>query len=91
MDRTWLMRENLTSNTALDRDPKRNRPSGLRQAPTERRSCPGFAAPAVMTQSTEPEHATYTAKIADDCGHEKAQTGGHFTIDSIKIDVLGAK
>ena len=44
-----------------------------------------------MTQSTEPEHATYTAKIADDCGHEKAQTGGHFTIDSIKIDVLGAK
>jgi len=38
-----------------------------------------------------PTGETLTAKIADDCGYENAQTGGHFTIDSIKIDVLGAK
>jgi hypothetical protein len=34
---------------------------------------------------------TLTAKIGDDCGFEGGNTGGHFTIDSIQIDVLGAR
>jgi hypothetical protein len=33
---------------------------------------------------------TMTAQVADTCG-ERGTSGGHFTIDSIEIDVLGAK
>lgn len=32
-----------------------------------------------------------TAEVADSCGREGGNSGGHFTIDSIKIDVLGAR
>jgi len=32
---------------------------------------------------------TLTAKIGDDCGYEGGNTGGHFTINSIEVDVLG--
>ena len=34
---------------------------------------------------------TLTAKISDDCGFEGGNTGGHFTINSIEIDVLGVR
>lgn len=33
---------------------------------------------------------TLTAKVGDDCGWGGGNTGGHFTLESIKIDVLGA-
>jgi Collagen triple helix repeat (20 copies) len=33
---------------------------------------------------------TLTAKVADDCGFENVQTGGHFTVNLIRVDVLGA-
>jgi hypothetical protein len=34
---------------------------------------------------------TLTAKVADDCGFENVQTGGHFTVNFITVDVLGAR
>jgi Collagen triple helix repeat (20 copies) len=34
---------------------------------------------------------TLTANVADDCGFENAQTGGHFTVNLIRVDVLGAE
>jgi hypothetical protein len=33
---------------------------------------------------------TLTAKVADNCGFENPQTGGHFTVNLIRVDVLGA-
>jgi hypothetical protein len=32
---------------------------------------------------------TLTAQVADDCGADGGQGGGHFTIQSVRIDVLG--
>ena len=33
----------------------------------------------------------FTAKIGDGCGLNGGNSGGHFTIDSVKIDVLGGR
>jgi hypothetical protein len=33
---------------------------------------------------------TLTAKVADDCGFENVPPGGHFTVNLIRVDVLGA-
>ncbi len=38
-----------------------------------------------------PTAQTITAEVADSCGVNGGVSGGHFTIDSIKIDVLGAR
>jgi hypothetical protein len=34
---------------------------------------------------------TLTAQVRDDCGEGGGSTGGHFTIDSVSIDVLGER
>jgi hypothetical protein len=34
---------------------------------------------------------TLTAAAADNCGDDGGSSGGHFTVDSIKVDVLGAR
>jgi hypothetical protein len=55
-----------------------------------------FAKPAKEEQPTlwEPGAAvtrTVTAEVADSCGNGGGASGGHFTVNSIKLDVEGAK
>lgn len=56
---------------------------------------PFFGVPQIAEEATlwEPGATmtrTLTAEIADSCGVNGGATGGHFTIDSLKMDVLGA-
>jgi len=37
-----------------------------------------------------PATNSITAKVGDRCGWDSGKTGGHFTIDAIELDVLGA-
>jgi hypothetical protein len=38
-----------------------------------------------------PSSHTLSARVADDCGADGGQGGGHFTIQSISVDVLGVR
>jgi hypothetical protein len=62
--------------------------------PTVTTTAIGWVGPAVAGSIFEPGSATshtLTAKIGDDCGFMGGNSGGHFTINSISVDVLGAK
>jgi hypothetical protein len=55
-----------------------------------------FATPAKEEQPTlwEPGATvtrTVTAEVADSCGSGGGASGGHFTVDSIRLDIEGAK
>lgn len=53
--------------------------------PTESRSSLSLFEPPAVTSHT------VTAQVADDCGANGGHGGGHFTIQSISVDVLGAR
>jgi hypothetical protein len=86
--RSWaqeIARSGVHSIIEWGREPRYNPPSfppyfGLASMTTN----------ALFESGIDTPHAM-TAEIADDCGAKGGHTGGHFTIDSVTIDVVGAR